>query len=753
MSFGEIRNILKLVLCGFLLLAMSGCSISTKSMQQNDTKEKSVIYISPNEYKKTVEDLLITPAYNPNPYLFSNTKDYLYFGETERNVIGNEILYSFDIYKTSLSTEKNTILLISGKERILSFSATNCNDEDIISLVTLGEGACFLREYDSEGVIKEEIRIDDKTFCESYVRQHWRLKDGSYYAMSEKKVFHISILGTCKCVVSCPEYEFMCGTVMADDSLYLTYRGNKADAFKIASITKNKEQLEQEISIQTEISSMTPYDEKSIFFVQTDGIYLFDTSDNTIALVLDFSEFSGISNARLRAVCGGSTGLQLISWKGGYRIRPVELFSFQKMDDFEKQERKENMENGKTDSFGRKRIKIMDVSERNGMGLKEAILNFNTDNNEFYAELLESYSDPNVVLSGTDEIDVIILEDMMECQKFYEHNLLENILPYIQNSNYLGEEHFHDFVWEAYGNGDGLYVIPRKGRILALLAQGDQITEYSGWNTDDFLRWLENRDEIGIGLVSHDNILRTCLMCNIDNYVNYESSVGYFDQKEFYDLMDRIKKIDLKKFKRLNELAPQNEKYLLTTLKINMVMDLSSMEASVGTQLVNMGYPNDDGVARVIIEPVENMCIMKSSKVKDGAFSFMEYLLYYPAEGLLGEEEPIGKGGEIWSLKELFEADTDASKGKISFVGQLSNLQGNDEGSSGMTAFSLEINDSHVNCLKEMMQCTKVDTLRNKIIRDIVLEESVAYFSDQKSLEETCKIIQNRVQLYLDENR
>ncbi len=53
-------------------------------------------------------------------------------------------------------------------------------------------------------------------------------------------------------------------------------------------------------------------------------------------------------------------------------------------------------------------------------------------------------------------------------------------------------------------------------------------------------------------------------------------------------------------------------------------------------------------------------------------------------------------------MKELFEADTDASKGKISFVGQLSNLQGNDEGSSGMTAFSLEINDSNVNCLKEV---------------------------------------------------
>ena len=47
----------------------------------------------------------------------------------------------------------------------------------------------------------------------------------------------------------------------------------------------------------------------------------------------------------------------------------------------------------------------------------------------------------------------------------------------------------------------------------------------------------------------------------------------------------------------------------------------------------------------------------------------------------------------------------------------------------------------------------KVDTVQNQTIRDIVLEEAEPYFHDQKGLEETCKIIQNRVQLYLNEEK
>ena len=41
---------------------------------------------------------------------------------------------------------------------------------------------------------------------------------------------------------------------------------------------------------------------------------------------------------------------------------------------------------------------------------------------------------------------------------------------------------------------------------------------------------------------------------------------------------------------------------------------------------------------------------------------------------------------------------------------------------------------------------------RSNIIRNMILEETDAYFAGDKELDETVKLIQNRVQLYLDES-
>ena len=50
-----------------------------------------------------------------------------------------------------------------------------------------------------------------------------------------------------------------------------------------------------------------------------------------------------------------------------------------------------------------------------------------------------------------------------------------------------------------------------------------------------------------------------------------------------------------------------------------------------------------------------------------------------------------------------------------------------------------------------MMEHVRADTLENVTIRNIILEEAQLYFQGDKSLEETCRVIQSRVQLYLDE--
>lgn len=63
------------------------------------------------------------------------------------------------------------------------------------------------------------------------------------------------------------------------------------------------------------------------------------------------------------------------------------------------------------------------------------------------------------------------------------------------------------------------------------------------------------------------------------------------------------------------------------------------------------------------------------------------------------------------------------------------------------------MNEEQCNKQLAIMEYVRVDTLENQTIRSIILEEAQYYFQGIKGLEETCDIIQNRVQIYLDETK
>ena len=54
---------------------------------------------------------------------------------------------------------------------------------------------------------------------------------------------------------------------------------------------------------------------------------------------------------------------------------------------------------------------------------------------------------------------------------------------------------------------------------------------------------------------------------------------------------------------------------------------------------------------------------------------------------------------------------------------------------------------------RQMIEEARPLPVRTKFILDVILEEAQDYFDGYKSTDEVIKLINNRVQLYLDENR
>ena len=722
-----------------LLLLLAGCHFSKEEeMTVQEQMPTSEIYVSPDEYKKVTLDLKVTPKYHPDQFLFDLTEKGFYFGETKRTETEEEITYQYSFYKVDLQEGNDTTRVLSGNDRVLSLQVETVEGKDLLSILTVHEDEFFLREYDTNGKQLEEIVIQDRDFREAYPFCHVRNKDGSFYAIGKNKIFHVGQNSVVNVTPEGMKGKYLDCTVTKDGTLYtVSQSSKKCTLSRMGSETKS---WEEAVDLPSDCGKLVSYGDTDILLLLDNGICQYDPAQNDIRMVLDFSEYIGIAAGRLRALYVRDNKLEMISWKENRQSCPVQLFSFSQMSDQEKEDRKKALEAKDQDEFGRTKVKVLNATNRIYTGISEVIEEFNVDNGDYYVEYITEFSDTSAMLTGDESIDLVILNDTEEVRKYFDKGYLEDLLPYVKKSSFLSEENFQEYVWEAFGVENRLLAIPRRCSFSVVLARGKGIEEKTGWNIDDFLDWVEDENVIGSMLTTQPELVSVCLFGNMEMFLDEKTGRAMFDHEEFSEILRRIKAIDLQKKNAEGEDC-------LAILDHNSLFEVANIEETLGGDLSNIGFPNKKKELLVKANPVENMCILSKSKNKEGAIAVLEYILYSPGEGLIGEENPLGGRGYAWSLKDLFEADADSAKVEIQIMEPTAN------GEDYVLTKTIFITDHEVEIMKEWMSHAKVETARDHAIREIVMEESKGYFSGQKSLEDTCDVIQRRAQLLLDENR
>lgn len=164
-----------------------------------------------------------------------------------------------------------------------------------------------------------------------------------------------------------------------------------------------------------------------------------------------------------------------------------------------------------------------------------------------------------------------------------------------------------------------------------------------------------------------------------------------------------------------------------------------------GEELLFLGYPSPDGSLMGEVRPEASLGILANSSNKEGAWEFLKYYL-------LNYNVPYGIPADEYSFeKEWNEAKT--PKYEEDENGELEEVLVSQffyQGDMVPLYVMLEENAEHIHEVIESALPVSKDA---QTIQNIIFEESSAYFYEQKTLEETVDIIQNRCQLYLDESR
>ena len=135
------------------------------------------------------------------------------------------------------------------------------------------------------------------------------------------------------------------------------------------------------------------------------------------------------------------------------------------------------------------------------------------------------------------------------------------------------------------------------------------------------------------------------------------------------------------------------------------------------------------------------------SKNKDGVWQFMRYFLTDEFQGATQYEWPISmKHVDALAEKAKKRPSYEDENGNIVEYDEVFYLNGEELPISPMTQAEV---DEVIAFIKSVDQLNS----NHQDLLNIILEEAAPYFAGQKNVKEVVDIIQNRVQIYVNENR
>ena len=274
---------------------------------------------------------------------------------------------------------------------------------------------------------------------------------------------------------------------------------------------------------------------------------------------------------------------------------------------------------------------------------------------------------------------------------------------------------------------------------IALLNEG-KIVEYgapatelldgkTSWTIEEYLDFMEEYPnafsaEGYAEEVVKGKIFRTAMYLGIEAFIDEETGIATFGSERFRSILKRISALDVSVIPQSREERAKNGEVVLWDLDFFKTENLLSAEQKNGKELTLIGYPGsglEEGhKSGGLIGYTDLIGIHRATKHVDGAWNYVES---YIAGGL--------KKGDFY-----FPTGKDAFEEKLQ---------------EGIDKQNPEITQVHVEKVRSAFQEGVYLGDEEYDLLSILDEEVIPYFKGDKELDDVVKIIQNRIQLYLDE--
>lgn len=353
-----------------------------------------------------------------------------------------------------------------------------------------------------------------------------------------------------------------------------------------------------------------------------------------------------------------------------------------------------------------------------------------------------------------DIIDLAGFSYLQMVQKDY----LEDLWPYIENDPDLGRDGVLEAPLKAAEVNGGLYAAFGAVEIDTLVGAASQVGDRTTWTFQDLQSAFAAMPE-GATLfqfnTSRDLIFAQLVMYTLESYVDREAGTCSFDSPGFRSILEFIGQFPTKKeveeetaaFADLQALLREAEERNIKGLQMLdpatvSLKKLPTLKARYGGQCSFVGYPMEDGGVGSIFE-FAGPCLAMSSACenKGAAWEFLRMMYLDPKSDNAGANNAV----PVWRF--LYDKQKDALMTEEQKICPFPFTQPETVTAPPLTEEEVRRFEEYFNSID------KIDLTWEQSLTRLVLEVCTPYFSGDKTLDETVRLLDNRVGLYLNEQK
>ena len=393
--------------------------------------------------------------------------------------------------------------------------------------------------------------------------------------------------------------------------------------------------------------------------------------------------------------------------------------------------------------------------------LKQIVLDYNNSQSDNMISLVDYSQVEDPMSKFSADISAGTVPDLyaigsnfgdMSIRQCVAKGMFEDLTPYLEKDEELSVNDFIPSVYNSMLLDGKLYYTCTGANLYSIAGKKSELGDEAGWTEAEMKEYVSSKPDARLFSTNNKNDMLSIFMWGCSNdFVNWESGECSFTSQDFKDIMEVCnnginEEMDYESVgSEIGEIADGSRLFVNRSFN---AMEYASYENATNGELTFKGFPNSSKARGKFMFP-DGVAMSAQCENKEAAWDFVRYLL---TEDCQSKSYLRTSGFPI--REDVYEA----------YISKCSCTEpGTDKYGNEIRPEISEGNGISVDSEKKPLTQDEAQNFRKLIdessgiygcdpkLWDIIGEEAAAYFSGDKSLDDVCSIIQDRVTTYVNE--